>query len=121
MYAESLASFTKANSLAIGSEWTLSKGGLGHLYAVTGKKTQAQKIIEELKQLSNREYVPATSIAIVYAGLDEKDAAFAWLEEAYKQHAFQLQWISLEPRFDNLRSDPRFADLLKRMRISQPR
>ena len=120
MYAESLASFTKANSLAIGSEWTLSKGGLGHLYAVMGKKTQAQDVINELKQLSNREYVPATSIAIVYAGLDEKDAAFAWLEEAYKQHAFQLQWIGLEPRFDNLRSDPRFADLLKRMGISQP-
>ena len=118
MYPESLTSFTKAVSLAVGSEWTLSKGGLGHLSAITGKKTQAQNIIQELKQLSNREYVPATSIAIVYAGLDEKDAAFAWLEEAYKQRAFQLQWISLEPRFDNLRSDPRFDDLLKRMKIS---
>lgn len=121
MYPEALVSFTQAVSLTIGSEGTLSKGGLGHLYATTGKKTQAQNIIQELKQLSNREYVPATSIAIVYAGLDEKDAAFTWLEEAYRQHAFQLQTINLEPRFDNLRSDPRFGDLLKRMGLLRRR
>jgi hypothetical protein len=89
------------------------------LYAVTGKRSEALKLTDELKQLSARKYVPATSVALIYAGLGDKDQAFEWLERAYDQHAFQLQWITLEPRFDDLRSDPRFQDLLRRMRILQ--
>ena len=117
MYAEALSGFRKARSMTLGSEGSLATSGLGHLYAVTGKRSEALKLADELKQLSTREYVPATSVALIYAGLGDKDQAFEWLERAYDQHAFQLQWITLEPRFDNLRSDPRFQDLLKRMRI----
>jgi len=117
MYAEALSGFRKARSITLGSEGSLATSGLGHLYAVTGKRSEALKLADELKQLSTREYVPATSVALIYAGLGDKDQAFEWLERAYDQHAFQLQWITLEPRFDNLRSDPRFQDLLKRMRI----
>jgi len=119
MYAEALSGFRKARSITLGSEGSLATSGLGHLYAVTGKRSEALKLADELKQLSSREYVPATSVALIYAGLGDKDQAFEWLERAYDQHAFQLQWITLEPRFDNLRSDPRFQDLLKRMRILQ--
>jgi len=117
MYAEALSGFRKARSIALESERSLATGGLGHLCAVTGKRSEALKLADELKQLSTREYVPATSIALIYAGLGDKNQAFEWLERAYDQHAFQLQWITLEPRFDNLRSDARFQDLLKRMRI----
>jgi len=63
--------------------------------------------------------VPATSLALIYVGLDERDQAFAWLEKAYEQRAFQLQWIKLEPRFDRLQSDRRFQDLMRRMGIPQ--
>ncbi len=97
------------------SESTLSQAGLGHVYAVTGKKSEALTVLERLKQLSAQEYVPATSIALIYAGLGEKDQAFAWLDKAYEQRAFQLQWIKIEPRWDSLRSDPRFEDLLHRI------
>jgi len=54
--------------LPAGSEWTLSKGGLGHVYAVTGKKSEARTLLDELKQLSAKEYVPATSVALIYSG-----------------------------------------------------
>jgi hypothetical protein len=76
-------------------------------------------LIDELKQLSGQQYVPATNIALIYAGLGEKDQAFAWLEKGYEQHAFPMQSLKPDPRWDNLRSDPRFADLLRRIRITQ--
>jgi serine/threonine-protein kinase len=119
MYSEAIAEFKDAIPLKGGGEPSLSKAGLGHVYAVSDKKREAQTILDELKQLSGQEYVPATSIALIYAGLDEKDQAFAWLDTGYEQHAFQMQWIGIDPRWDNLRSDPRFKDLLQRIGLPQ--
>ena len=72
-------------------------------------------MLDELKQASGQGYVPATSIAMVYAGLGEKDEAFAWLDKGYEERAFQMQWLKIEPRWDSLRSDPRFRDLMRRV------
>jgi TolB-like protein/DNA-binding winged helix-turn-helix (wHTH) protein len=119
MYSEAIAEFKKSILITGSSESKASKAGLGHVYGVTGKKSDARTMLDELTRLSTREYVPATSIALVYAGLGEKDQAFAWLDKGYEQRAFQLQWIQLEPRWDNLRSDPRFQDLVRRMRLTQ--
>jgi TolB-like protein/DNA-binding winged helix-turn-helix (wHTH) protein/Tfp pilus assembly protein PilF len=119
MYREAIGEFKKAIPLTPVGEGTLSEAGLGHVYAVTGKKSEARTLLDELKQLSTKEYVPGTSIALIYVGLGEKDQAFAWLDKAYEQRAFQLQWIQLDPRWDNLRSDPRFQDLLRRIHLTQ--
>ena len=119
MYNEAVAGFNKAIPLTGRSEWTLSKAGLGHLYAVIGKKSEARKLLDELKQRSAQEYVPASGIALIYAGLGEKDQAFGWLDKGYEQRAFQMQNIEIEPRWDSLRSDPRFQDLIGRMGIPQ--
>ncbi len=54
-------------------------------------------------------------MAIIYAGLGEKEQAFAWLEEAYADRSARLPFLKIEPRFDSLRSDPRFADLVRRV------
>jgi len=116
-YSEAIAEFKKAIPLTAGSEWSIAKAGLGHVYAVTGKKSEARTLLEELKQHSAHEYVPATSLALIYAGLGETDQAFAWLDKAVEQRAFQLQWINLDPRWDSLRSDPRFGDLMGRLRV----
>jgi TolB-like protein/DNA-binding winged helix-turn-helix (wHTH) protein/Tfp pilus assembly protein PilF len=115
MYSEAIAGFKSSIPLTAGSESTLSKAGLGHVYGVTGRKSDARTVLGELKQTSGKEYLPATSIALIYAGLGEKDQAFAWLDKGYKQRAFQVQWIGIEPRWDSLRSDPRFKDLLHRI------
>ena len=119
MYSEAIAEFKKSIPLTPAAESTLSKAGLGHVYALIGKKSEARLLLDDLKQLSAKEYVAATSVALIYAGLDEKDEAFAWLDKALEQRAFQLQWIKLDPRWDNLRSDSRFQDLLRRIGLPQ--
>ncbi len=118
MYGDAIAGFKKALTLK-GGERSLPIAGLGHVYAVTGKKSEARTVIEELKQLSGQEYVPATHIAQIYAGLDERDQAFAWLDKGYEERSFQMQFIKIEPRWDSLRSDPRFQNLMRRVGLPQ--
>jgi len=103
-----------------GSEWRMGLAMLGHIYAVSGKKDEALAVLNQLKDGSSQEYVPANSIALVYAGLGDKDQAFAWLEKAYEERAFAIsQGLKRDPRWDNLRSDPRYADLLRRIGLPQ--
>ena len=72
-------------------------------------------MLDELKERSRQRYVSWFYVAAIHAGLDEKDQAFACLEKAYAQHEQGLVVINREPMFDPLRSDPRFADLLRRI------
>ncbi len=88
---------------------------LGHAYGVSGRKDEARKVLNELKQLTRQKYISAYGMALIYVGLDEKDLAFNWLEQAYEERSFELSAIKAEPRMDGLRSDPRFQDLLRRM------
>jgi tetratricopeptide (TPR) repeat protein len=119
MNEQAIAGFQKAITRGGSTELSFLKSGLGHVYGVSGKKAEAQAVLDELKQLSRQEYVPADSIALVYAGLGEKDQAFAWLEKAYQEHSFGMAWIKEEPRWDSLRSDPRFADLVRRVWLQE--
>jgi serine/threonine protein kinase/Tfp pilus assembly protein PilF len=119
MFDESIAAFQKGLTTKGSSEWSLVMGGLGHVYAVSGRKTAARAVLDELKQGSLQVYVPADGVALIYAGLGEKDQAFAWLEAGYKERSFQMQFLNFEPRWDNLRSDPRFAELLRRIGLPQ--
>ena len=119
MYDKAIAGFKNAISVKEGGEPRLPLAGLGHVYAVSGNKSEARKVLDELKQLSAQEHVPATSMALIYAGLGEKDQAFAWLEKGYQERLSQMQSLSAEPRWDSLRSDPRFADLIRRMGLPQ--
>jgi TolB-like protein/Flp pilus assembly protein TadD len=120
MYDEAIAGFKKAISMQGGTGGNeILLPSLGHVYAVSGKKNEALKVLDELKQRSAKEFVPATSFAFVYAGLGEKNQAFAALGQAYQDHLFQIQWLKVEPRWDSLRSDPRFAELIHRMGLPQ--
>ena len=76
-------------------------------------------MLGELKYLSNRKYVSAYDIALIHLGLGEKDQAFAWLERAYEERCPTLEFLKVEPSLDPLRSDPRFADLLRRMNLAK--
>jgi TolB-like protein/Tfp pilus assembly protein PilF/predicted Ser/Thr protein kinase len=119
MFEEAIAAFQRAITVTQGHAKGLAMAGLAHVYAVSGRKTEARKILAELQRLSEHSYVPATDLALVYAGLGERDKAFAWLDKAYEEHSFNLSNLKVEPRFDPLRSDPRFADLLRRMGLLQ--
>jgi TolB-like protein/Tfp pilus assembly protein PilF len=115
MADEAIDRFQTAVSVNGGTEWSYSMGGLGHAYAVKGQKAEALKVIEDIKRLSEHQYIAKPSIALVYAGLGDKDQAIAWLEKGYEEHAFQMQSLKLEPRWDSIRSDPRFADIVRRV------
>ncbi len=95
---------------------TIYKGGLGHVYARTGRTAEARRVLEELNVLSKQRYVSRLDFASIYAGLGEKDHAFESLEKAYDQHDPRLiVWLKLHPEFDILRSDSRMEDLLRRV------
>jgi tetratricopeptide (TPR) repeat protein len=97
---------------------SITKANLAHAYAVSGNREAAQKIITELEEQSKSNYVAAFDIALIHAGLGEKDQAFAWLEKAYEERSPDLVTLRTEPRFDNLRSDRRFTDLARRVGLS---
>jgi len=93
---------------------------LAHAYASIGRKAEAEKILRELQQRSKTSYVSPYMIATIYAGLGEKDRAFEFLEKAYRERSSDISYfIKADLRIDNLRSDPRYADLLRRMGLPQ--
>src|SRR5262249_35268547 len=92
---------------------------LGYAYAMSGRKDEARKLIDELKERLRRSYVCPYFIAMIYAGLGEKDQAFAWLGKAYEDRTLLMVFLNVDPEFDSLRSDPRFAELLQRVNFPQ--
>jgi len=89
---------------------------LGHAYASSGYKTEAVKILEQLKELSKQRYVSAYSLAIVYLGLGDKEEALRWLEKSYQDRAgIDITTIKVDPFLDPLRGDPRFEELVAKV------
>ena len=88
---------------------------LGRLYAVSGKRAEALTTLAQLKALARQRYVADYSLALVYAGLGEKDQAFELLEKSYRDHTVDMLTLIYDPLIDNLRSDPRLADLVRRV------
>jgi len=117
MYEEAIQAFQKARTFDEGNTWVRAE--LGHAYALSGNISQAQKVLEELKRLSKRRYVPPDNIALVYLGLGKKDLTFEYLEKAYQDRSVGLSWLKADPVFDSLRSDPRFMALLKRIGLEK--
>ena len=113
LYEEAIAELQKGVTLSRASSYMLAD--LGYAYAVVGRKAEAAKVLDELQELSRRRYVGPSHIALIYTGLAERDRALDWLEKAYKEHDTELVFLKVDPRFDPLRSDPRFQDLLRRM------
>ena len=83
--------------------------------AHAGRRSDALQLLAELKRIKQSGYVPASAFVIAYVGLGDNEQAFAWLEQAYKEHSGLLQLVNVHPLLDPLRSDPRFADLVHRV------
>jgi hypothetical protein len=90
---------------------------LGHALGVSGDRAEAQRVLDEMKDLSTRRYVPPESIAVVYVGLGDRDRAFQSFEKAYRERSMD-SWVYPDLRLDPIRSDPRFKDLMRRMGLS---
>jgi tetratricopeptide (TPR) repeat protein len=113
MYSEAIAEFQKALDVSRGNPFAL--GALGHAYAVSGNREKARQVLSEVLELSKRRYVPPFSTAVIYTGLGDKARALEWLEKAFDDRSLEMIFLKVDPRFDRLRADPRFANLLRRM------
>ena len=91
----------------------------GQVYALAGRKDDAMRVIEKLERRSQQGYVPATTFAFIYAELGDKEKAIAYLEKGYEERGFQIQFLKVDPRWDTLRNDPRFADLMRRVGLPE--
>jgi tetratricopeptide (TPR) repeat protein len=116
MYQEAIEQFRDCVRISNGLPSMIAL--LGHAYAVAGRHDEAQATLDQLRALAAQRYVPAYSLAAIYAALGHKDEAFAWLERAYDERDSWMDYIGLDPRLDPLRSDARFATLLQRINVS---
>lgn len=117
MLGEAIAAFEKA--VLLGDSVSFAVAGLGHAYALSGKKGEARTRLNELILRSQKSFVTSYDLAVLYAGLGENDQAFEWLEKAFAEHSGWMVYLGVEPRMDVLRNDPRFQDLLHRVGLTK--
>lgn len=91
---------------------------LAYIYAVSGRSPEAQRILGRLLRISKQAPVAPGLVALIYVGLGNREEAFSWLERAYQQRSPMMAWLKVDPRFDSLRSDPRFQDLMRRVGLA---
>ena len=116
MYEAAIAELNKARPLS--GDWSFIVAELGCAYARSGQKTKAEQVLDDLKARAMREFIDPGLIALIYIDLGETDQAFAWLEKVYEERSSWIVWLQVEPKFDRLRSDPRFATLLKKVGLA---
>ncbi len=113
---EAIAEYQKAVELSNGDQDAIAS--LAHAYATNGKRAEAEKILRDLELKSTDTYVSPYILATVYAGLGEKDKAIQFLQKACDERSLEISFnLKADPRIDNLRSDPRFQALSRRMGI----
>jgi TolB-like protein len=101
---------------AIGTgDMPLMEAALGLAYAVSGKKGLTAKLAEQFKAAARKRYIPPTYFGMLFAGLGDRDKALEWLEKAFQERADGLTWLNVEPMLDEVRNDPRFQDLIRRI------
>ncbi len=94
-------------------------GALGLEYALAGRREDALKVLTELQQMAQQQYVSPFDVALVQVGLGDKDQAFAALEKAREDQSEWMGWLQSFAPLDSLRTDPRFADLVRRVGLSR--
>ncbi|MEO7660686.1 MAG: tetratricopeptide repeat protein, partial [Pyrinomonadaceae bacterium] len=109
--------FQKAVACSGGSARMLAE--LGHAYGRAGKRVEAESIIDELKDLSAKQYISPYNIALVLTGLGETDQAFEWLDKASEDRSGLLVYLKTQHSFDSLRGDSRFSDLAYRIGLPE--
>jgi len=117
MYREALPLIEEASRLNPSNAMSLAQ--LGYVRANLNQGREARRILEQLSMFARQRYIPALAFAVVHAGLDEKNQAFAWLDKAYDERANRLAYLAFEPTWNRLRPDPRFDDLLRRIGLPQ--
>ena len=116
-YAEALREAHKSAELSSRSNASLAL--MGHVYAKLGQRSDTEAVINELEKRYADRVADGRDLVLVYAGLNDKDKAFAWLEKAFKDRSVFLAFLRLEPLMDSLKSDPRWKALEQRVGIAE--
>jgi serine/threonine-protein kinase len=90
---------------------------VGYTLARSGNREGAQAALAELLRRGSDHYVPPFNVAMLYNGLGDADATFAWLDKAYADRDVRLTFLKIEKKWDPLRADERFAALMRRMKL----
>jgi len=115
MFAEAIAELETGVKLS--GESTLALSMLGHGLASAGRKEEAERILEKLKERAKDEYVPSYWIAVIYNGFKDREQTMAWMWKAFEERSSWLVWSRVEPRFDWLREDADFVALMDAMKF----
>jgi TolB-like protein/Flp pilus assembly protein TadD len=118
MHEQAIAQFKKAVEVSDKNSPLFSPfylAGLAHAYALAGRRSDAEQVLQGLLERARQSYVSPFDIALIYTALGQKDTAFAWMTKAVAERSTWLVMSKWEPRLDPLRSDPRFQDLLRRI------
>ena len=116
-FNEAIVEFQK--SIPLSGDSPDEPAELARAYAMAGRRDEALKIVEELKKLSEHKHVSPTVMASIYTALGDKNEAFTFLNKALEERDFVLILLKVEPMFDPLRSDPRFAELVHRVGLPE--
>ncbi len=116
LHDESAAALREA--VASSDSPALATAGLGRVAIARGRLTEARGILEGLYAASRERYISPVAFVMMHVGLDERDAAFEWLDKAVKDRRGWLAYLKVEPLLDPLRGDPRFSRLLETMRLA---
>ena len=115
MFEESMAEYQATDSAL--PNWVVTLAGIGNLQGLQKKDADARLTLAKLDAMSKSKYVTPYGVALVYIGMGKKDEAFRWLEKAFDDRANWLVWLRFDPRWDSLRSDPRYAEMIRRLRF----
>jgi tetratricopeptide (TPR) repeat protein len=115
-FEEAIAEFRQALKKAPDNVAALT--ALGHAQAMAGKRSDAEKVLMRLQELSKQQYVSPFQSAVVYAGLNDRELALDWLEKSHDERFNWLPFIKIDPVFKNLRSEARFIELSKTLGLN---
>jgi adenylate cyclase len=104
-----------ANSLALEGGDPRFSPDLAFIHGLIGKEVETRKTLARVLDLNRTYRVSPGLIAMIYIGLDEREQALTWLEQAYAQHSPMMAWLKVDPRFDRIREKPRFQALMRRV------
>ena len=112
-YADAETALQKIGALRT---WTPAMAVQGYLYAKSGRPQEARHVLAEFDDLvRQRRYASGYAIAVVYAGLGEREGVFSYLDAAYRERSHWLVWLKRDPRWNDVRSDPRFQNLVHKI------
>lgn len=113
MYAEAIVEAGRARELSTAQTTTIAFGS--YALARSGRRVEAQAGLNQLLKLSTERFVPPYHIALCYWGLGERNETLVWLEKGYEQRDAKMTFLKVDPKWNSLRSDPRFATLMRKM------